>query len=599
MVASACISMSVFLADNRVARPEDLGDIRMAEGAVRIFRDQPVELALRLRLRNVEVDAGHLPVAHRQASIDEHRPDDAPRTRHDERLHGVEAGSGARSRQIEHRDIGLAARGEAADIVALQRPRPAERGRIVHFRRAAGIGPPLDDAAEHQADRQVQDHVGRRGVGAEGDVDSHVPARPERSERRAAARRDHRAMHDGDAMIAVKRQVLPRRVGGVRREQPVRQHAQLMKPLRRRSAVQPLHRLQLHRSLRCMQPHRDAALRGRPRRPLQQVGGAGLDPVRREQGAHQPAAAVLVRVGKGNCRFQPGKAALLVEEGTEGAVPVHDHPAGAEGRAEIDAQTHFLRRLRRRLEFADGFAPLTVEQRGDGRGGGDAVQQELGEGIALLERQLLRGVHFIWPPLDIGDRPDPALAPCGLIVEAEHGRVEVRQGVEIDEAGADQGMAEFDPARRLERTVPTDMQDPVLFEQDAAILVEDMPAIAEPHHPAGAEPGRASRPLSQPKHFEPRVHGASRKDFPARATTRPRLTTRARGARETTASASVLPSTSTRSAWHPGASPYFSSPRMRALPKVQTSSAASTSSSRRKSLRMPMNIARSSMSPLP
>src|SRR5690606_11888904 len=131
MVASSCISratcisMSVFLADSRVARPEDLGDIRMAEGAVRIFRDQPVELALRLRLRNVEVDAGHLPVAHRQASIDEHRPDDAPRTRHDERLHGVEAGSGARSRQIEHRDIGLAARGEAADIVALQRPRPA------------------------------------------------------------------------------------------------------------------------------------------------------------------------------------------------------------------------------------------------------------------------------------------------------------------------------------------------------------------------------------------------------------------------------------------------------------------------------------------
>lgn len=86
-------------------------------------------------------------------------------------------------------------------------------------------------------------------------------------------------------------------------------------------------------------------------------------------------------------------------------------------------------------ELAVGFRPFTVEQRGDRQRRRHAIADELREGIALLEGQLLRRVHLVGAAIHVALRPDTAGAPAGLVVEGEHRRVEVGQRVKIDEAG--------------------------------------------------------------------------------------------------------------------------------------------------------------------
>ncbi len=188
---------------------------------------------------------------------------------------------------------------------------------------------------------------------------------------------------------------------------------------------------------------------------LQKLDRRGFDTVRRQHAAHQIAMAAILAFNIGNGVVQALKAALLIEDRHHLARCFQHHAARTVGGAEIDTQTQFARGLRSRVELGDRFTPFTVKQRRNGSGSGDTVQQQLAESEPLLKGQRLLRVHFIRTSFDIGTRPDAALCPTGMIVDAQDGRIEIRQCVEIDQSRADQGIAEVDSARHFAgETVP-------------------------------------------------------------------------------------------------------------------------------------------------
>ncbi len=231
---------------------------------------------------------------------------------------------------------------------------------------------------------------------------------------------------------------------------------------------------------------------------------------------------------------------------TDLALAIHIGMAAAVRRPQVHAQPQFARRVGGRQEFVASLAPDAIEQRRDGQRGGDAVADQLREGIALLEGQFGGGVHLVRPLLHVGFRPDAALAPGGRIVETQDGRVQVRQRVQVHEARADHCAAVVMAARDLPRIAMADIDDAVAFEDDFAVLVQAVPPVFMADHPAGSQQDRA---------FGGAHQGASTSARPSRATTRPRLTTNLRTGRDTIASATVSASTSTKSAWQPGARP--------------------------------------------
>src|SRR5690606_2364831 len=202
------------------------------------------------------------------------------------------------------------------------------------------------------------------------------------------------------------------------------------------------------------------------------------------------------------------------------------------------------------------FAPFAVKQRGNRRGSGDAVQQKLAESKPLLEGEFFLAIHFIGASLDIGARPDPALGPTGMMVDAKDSGVEIGQRVEVDQAGADQRISEIDAASYFAGKIMPDEQDFTLLENDFAIAEKPVATVLVPDHPACGDQGAAFRPRSKRKGFQCLVHhGISATATPGRAVTRPPLTTSGRGAISTTAWARVSPVRRVKSALQPTFSP--------------------------------------------
>ncbi|KAG1316246.1 hypothetical protein G6F63_016097 [Rhizopus arrhizus] len=79
---------------------------------------------------------------------------------------------------------------------------------------------------------------------------------------------------------------------------------------------------------------------------------------------------------------------------TDLALAIHIGMAAAVRRPQVHAQPQFARRVGGRQEFVASLAPDAIEQRRDGQRGGDAVADQLREGIALLEGQFGGGVHL-------------------------------------------------------------------------------------------------------------------------------------------------------------------------------------------------------------
>ena len=118
------------------------------------------------------------------------------------------------------------------------------------------------------------------------------------------------------------------------------------------------------------------------------------------------------------------------------------------------------------------------------------------ERVALLEREFLRAVHLDRTAIHVALRPDPPLAPAGLVVEAEDRRVEVRQCVQIDEARRDQrlatGVADIDLAGKI----VTDEDDAIVLVDDLAVLDQAVAAGIVADHPVRGKP-RAHQATSE------------------------------------------------------------------------------------------------------
>ncbi|MNO99448.1 hypothetical protein D3C76_912180 [compost metagenome] len=141
------------------------------------------------------------------------------------------------------------------------------------------------------------------------------------------------------------------------------------------------------------------------------------------------------------------------------------------------------------------LGPAPVVHRGDRHGGGDAVADQLGEGIAVLEQLFLGAVALLRAGAQVVFRPHAAHLPLAAVVQREHGGVEIAEGVQIDEAGADQRMAVVDPLRHLAGKTAPDEEDAPAFEYHFAVAPEHMLAAIEANHEAGLEADACSHSL--------------------------------------------------------------------------------------------------------
>src|SRR5438046_1737125 len=134
----------------------------------------------------------------------------------------------------------------------------------------------------------------------------------------------------------------------------------------------------------------------------------------------------------------------LVPEDGGGAVGAGDIDAAAITGAEVHPEAEFARDVGGGGEFVVGFAPGAIELGTDRHGGGDAVEEELGEGVAALEDFVLERECLLWSAVEVGFGPALAEEAVGIEPGVEDGVVDVGEGVEVDEAGADDCVAEIE-----------------------------------------------------------------------------------------------------------------------------------------------------------
>ncbi|MCY1299484.1 hypothetical protein D9M70_490120 [compost metagenome] len=236
-----------------------------------------------------------------------------------------------------------------------------------------------------------------------------------------------------------------------------------------------------------MQAHRRGQFAAEGGGALQQRRGAGLDTVG-QQGAADEAAMAAVEVAEETLGgVQPGQAAWLVPvlgPAAVGAQVLHAaHVAGA----EVGPQAQLGGNPGHGGELVVGFRPFAVIHRGDRHGGGDAVADQLGEGVAVLEDFLVEAVALRRAALQVLLRPHPAHEALIAVVQAEHGGVEVAEGVQVDEAGAEQGIAVVDPALHRAGKSPADEEDAAAFDHHLAVAPEHVARAVEADHAAGLE----------------------------------------------------------------------------------------------------------------
>ncbi len=107
---------------------------------------------------------------------------------------------------------------------------------------------------------------------------------------------------------------------------------------------------------------------------------------------------------------------------------------GAEARPEVHSQAQFARSGGGPGELVVRLGPGAIRLGRDRHRRGDPVEDQLDQGVATLEKLLLRGGEFVWPGPKITFRPALPRRLLRRQPGIEDGVVDVAEGVEIDEA---------------------------------------------------------------------------------------------------------------------------------------------------------------------
>ncbi len=277
----------------------------------------------------------------------------------------------------------------------------------------------------------------------------------------------------------------------VRQHHPRAQEIEARQPLDRRHPVLLAHGGELVGRLAAVEAHRAAQLVGGIPCPPQQLGRAGLDPVRCEHAADQPAMPPVHLAHELPGLLEPGKAASLVEMAPGAARLVGVGEPGHVGGPEIGAQAQLARHVGDAGELVGTLGPGAVEEGGDRLGGGDPVQDQLHHGVVAAEILLVGRVDLARAALEIAPGPDAAVQVVRLVVEAEHGGIEVEERVEVDEAGPDHGLAEIEIQGQRSVVSTADEDDRGALEHDLAGLEQPVARPVEGHDPLRAKPHSA------------------------------------------------------------------------------------------------------------
>ena len=174
--------------------------------------------------------------------------------------------------------------------------------------------------------------------------------------RAAAAPRDERTMHNRHAVCSIERDVFLGGAGGVRRDQPVAKQVHFRKQDRGCRAVQHAYDIDLHRTLRHVQPELAAKIPRGCVGALQQCRCRGFDPIRHEHASNEIAMATALPLNKGDRILEALKAAFLIEHRNQLARFFENYSTGTVGGAQIDTQAEVAGSVRRGVEFSDGLA---------------------------------------------------------------------------------------------------------------------------------------------------------------------------------------------------------------------------------------------------
>ncbi|MNV20566.1 hypothetical protein D3C71_1114730 [compost metagenome] len=184
-------------------------------------------------------------------------------------------------------------------------------------------------------------------------------------------------------------------------------------------------------------------------------------------------------------RVEPGHAPVFIPVVGQRAVGLPITHAAHVAGAEVRAQPQFRRHIGDCGKFIVGFRPLAVVHRGDRHGRGDAVADQLGEGVAVFEDFFFGAVAFPRSTRQILRRPHPAHVALVAVVQGQHRGVEIAQCIQIDESRTDQRVAVVDPLIHRACITAPDELNARTFEDHFAVAPQNMLRTVEADHAAG------------------------------------------------------------------------------------------------------------------
>src|SRR3989442_1224733 len=213
--------------------------------AAKTPRPHPVTAGLEIGEDLRLVGGEHAAAVHHQATADPDAIDVLGRRVVDDVLDGIAQRRHAPRRRLPEHEIGGGAGGDAAEIVAAQRPRAAERGGVEDVGGAGGARVALDDLSADGGPSHGLHYPLPVGVGGARHVDAGAAIEGERLQENPAAHEDPRGVGDGAAGLRHDRDV-PGRIAGPRRaadddgvaeHRVLAEHTERLQPRDRRLAV--------------------------------------------------------------------------------------------------------------------------------------------------------------------------------------------------------------------------------------------------------------------------------------------------------------------------------------------------------------------------
>ena len=464
--------------------------------SLRVGGTELIVLPLRLLLQFFEKDPGKFSVLDDGAAVHDHRFEIHPGPVHDHRLDRVDELAHVKPAEVKNRDIRLRTGGKAAKVFASQGIGSPDRSGSVIICCAACQDVFIDHPAQHDARVHVPDEVGRKGIRTQSHIDP--PGLPfrDRVPEHGVAAADDRAMDDRRPGLSYPPDLPSHLLFGwlnaaeepaVGQEGPPAQKSQVLQHLDGRFTEALVHRLDFQPGLTAVKPYRAAEVAACLGRTSEEFCRAAFNAVRSQHAANQTTFAAIHGLHKSDCILKPLQAPLLIPMDPETAIGIDDGQPCPVGRPQVNSQSQFCSDVRRPGKFIVRFPPFPVEQGSDRQGRGNPVQKKLREGITLLEVLFLGGVNLMRAPIHISAGPHPALFPGGAVVEAQHGRIEVGQSVEVDEARPNDSIPGIDRLIDPLRVVEPDEQDGILVKNNLSVLQDLVMRVIPTHDKAASD----------------------------------------------------------------------------------------------------------------